>query len=328
MGGNVAEFRLIVAPEIGFGEIEQAIQGMGLLPGPDSAATAPTITGEREFAYWTAPEDGSRVHYSFNPAVFLRVLTFSGRSAIRWHAAVSGVLTGLGPREITALLQSSSRRELLLGLYAAAELRAVGLIADVEALRVHTDRRVSQTAAQVVEKLVLALVSVGADQLLASQRRHPDRSAVFAHLGDAGTRRETLLWLIHDGHGSSPETVKVLRSGLVDPDWRVRVTAMFVAARLKLKVLWQEVRQMELPANSRCGLNANGRSLLRAARNAILSELAGEPLPDDDSARAQLMRELRDAVAGRDEIGSGEVSDWVSEWLSRGMDIGHQERAG
>ncbi len=205
----------------------------------DGAATAPAIPGELEFAYWTAPDDCSRVHYSFNSAVFLRVLIFSGRSALRWHAAVSSTLTGLGPREIAALLQSSSRRELPLGLYAAAELSAVGLIAGVEALRIHTDRRVSQTAAQLAGKLALALLSSGAERLAANQRRHPDRSAVFAHLGDAGTRRDTLIWLMRDGHGASPETVKVLRSGLADPDWRVRVTAMFLVARLKLQVLWQ-----------------------------------------------------------------------------------------
>ena len=269
MYSGAVELRMIVASDIGFDMIAQVMASAGLTPGPDDAVTAPADPGEREFAYWIAPEDGSRVHYSFNPAVFLRVLTFSGRSAIRWHAAVSGALAVLGPREIAALLRSSLHRELLLGLYAAAELRAVGLLADVEALRVHTDRRVSQTAAQVAEKLALALVSIGAERLAASQRRRPDRSAVFAHLGDAGTRRETLLWLIRDGLGGSLETVKVLRSGLVDPDWRVRVTAMFVAARLNLKVLWQEVRQMESPTNGRSGLDVNGRSMLRAAREAI-----------------------------------------------------------
>lgn len=318
MGDGAAELRMIVAPEIGFGTIAQTMADIGLVAGPDDAVTAPAIPGEREFAYWTSPNGAGRVHYSFNPAVALRVLTFSGSSALAWHASASEGLAQLRPLEIAALLQSSSRRDVLLGLYAAAELRTIGLIADVDALRIHTDRRISQTAAQVAEKLALALVSIGAERLAAAGRRHPDRSAVFAHLGDAPDRCEILRWLLHDGHGGSSETVKLLRSGLTDADWRVRVTAMMVTGRLKLQGLWQEVRRTELPTTSRSGLDARGRSLLMAARKAVLSEIADESLPQDDSAHAVLMRELRDAIAGRNGAARGEVGEWVDGWVSVG----------
>ncbi|WP_419694231.1 hypothetical protein ACN2CC_26495 [Mesorhizobium muleiense] len=310
-----ADFRIIVAPAVGFGEIGQALASVGLLPGPDDAVTPPAIPGEREFAHWTAPEDDARVHYSFNPVVFLRVLVFSGRSAIRWQAAVSDKLAQLEPQEIGALLQSSSPREVLLGLYAAAELKAIGLLADIEPLRIHTDRRISQTAGQVAEKLALAFVSIGAERLAEAQRWQPDRSALFPRLGDAGVRRDTLIWLMRDGHGASPDSIKVLRSGLSDPDWQVRVTAMFVAARLKVAVLWQEIRQMELPSTSRSGLDDRARSLLKATRKAVLADLAGEPLPGEDNDDARLMRQLRGALAGKAVDGRDDLRDWVENWL-------------
>lgn len=315
MDGGLAELRLVIAPGTGFAAISGTMLASGLRPVPAEAVTPPLIPGEPEFASWISDEDGSRVDYSFNPPVLLRVLSVSGASSPRWHSLLSGALEVFDTNHLAALLQSASRRELLLGLYAAAELRAIELIAAVEALRIHTDRRVSQAAARTAEILAREILSLGAERLAAKQRRHPQRSAVFAHLGNAEIRRQTLVWLMRDGHGGSPETLKALRSGLADSDWRVRVTAMFVTARLKLPVLWQEVRQAELPVTSRSGIDGRERSLLRAARKAMLSELAGEPLPQDESAEARLTRELRDAIAGRGAA-DHEIGEWVNGWFA------------
>lgn len=305
----------MVAPATGFAEIASALAGLGLELGPDEAVTAPAIPGEREFAYWTAPDGDALVHYSFNPAVRLRVLVFSGADAWRRRAAASARLPVLDLEEMRGLLKSPEPREILLGLFAAAELKAVALVADVESLRVHRDRLVSQAAARTVEALALAVVEAGAERLAREQRRRPDRSALFPRLGDAPLRRATLIWLWKDGHPLNEDVARVLRSGLEDEDWKVRVTAMLVAVRLGAASLWPQVRGVELPTTSRSGLDSRQRSLLVTARKAALAELAGEPLPTGTDDKARLMRRLRDVVAGRKGDRPDPLLDWLETWL-------------
>jgi hypothetical protein len=311
----LTEFKMIATPDTGFAAIERVMADLGLVIGPDDAVTPPAIAGEREFAYWTAADGDAQVHYSFNPVVFLRVLAFSGRSAIRWKALVADRVPQLQPDGIRALLRSQSTRDVLLGLFAAAELNAVGLIGDVEPLRIDRDRRISLAAARVAEKLGLALVSIGAERLAEERRRHPDRSALFPRLGDASARREILVWLLHDGHALNDEVIKVLRSGLADPDWQVRVTAMLVATRLKATSLWPDIRRMELPRTSRSGLDRRMQSLLRATRQAALAELAGEPHVAGPSDHARLMTHLRHVLAGEEGGVRDEAREWIEGWL-------------
>lgn len=315
MAAEERDLRLVVAPATRFADIAAALAGLGLEPGPDDSVTPPAIPGEREFAYWTAPEGDSLVHYSFNPAVRLRVLVFSGDDAWRWRATAASRLPLLDFDELKGLLASEEPREILLGMFAAAELKAVTLAADVESLRLHRDRLVSQAAARTAEALALAVVEVGAERLAAEQRRRPDRSALFPRIGDAERRRATLIWLWKDGHPLNEDVARVLRSGLEDEDWKVRVTAMLVAVRLRAASLWPHVRRVELPTTSRSGLDSRQRSLLVAARKAALAELAGEPLPDGSDAKARLMRRLRDVVAGRKGDRPDDSLDWLETWL-------------
>jgi len=307
--------RLVVAPDTGFAAIAAALAGLGLAEGPDDAVTPPMIPGERELAYWTAPDGDALVHYSFNPVVRLRVLAFSGGDALRWRAAASARLPLLGPADIRRLLQSSEPRDVLLGLFAAAELKAVSLLADVEPLRIHRDQRISQAAGRTAEALALAVLELGAERLAAEQRRHPGRSALFPRFGDAAARREVLIWLLRDGHGLNEEVARMLRSALVDSDWRVRVTAMLVAVRLRAVALWPEIRRIELPTTSRSGLDGGRRSLLRAARKAALAELAGEPALAGADDKSRLMARLRDALAGRSDGRPDDLRDWIESWL-------------
>ena len=311
----MAEFRLVVAPDTGFAAIAAALAGLGLAEGPDDAVTAPMIPGEREFAHWTAASGDALVHYSFNPVVSLRVLAVSGSDALAWRAQIASLLPLLGPADLRRLLRSPEPRDVLLGLFAAAELKAAALIGDVEPLRIHRDRRISQAAARTAETLALAVLELGAERLAAEQRRHPERSALFPRFGDAAARREVLIWLLRDGHDFNEEVAKMLRSALVDPDWQVRVTAMLVAVRLKAAALWPEIRRIELPATSRSGLDGAGRSLRRAARTAALAELAGEPAPAGTDDKSLLMARLRDALAGRSDGRPDELRDWIEGWL-------------
>jgi hypothetical protein len=306
---------MVVSPATGFAAIAAALEELGLEPGPDDAVTPPAMPGEREFAYWTAPVGDALVHYSFNPVVRLRVLVFSGGDALRWKVVASERLPGLGPADLRALLVSAEPRDVLLGLFAAVELKAGVLLADIEPLRIHRCQRISQAAARASEALARAALELGAERLAAEQRRHPDRSALFQRSGDAAYRREVVVWLWRDGHSFNEDVAKVLRAAFVDSDWRVRVAAMLVAVRLKASALWPDVRRIDLPTTSRSGLDAARRSLLVAARKAALAELAGEPLPLGTDDKARLMRHLRDVVAGREGDRPDGSLDWLETWL-------------
>jgi hypothetical protein len=322
VGPGPEEFRIVVAPATRFAAIDSALAEIGLALGPDDAVTPPAIPGEREFAYWTSPEGDAIAHYSFNPAVLLRVLAFSGGDARRLKAEATERLPLLDPAGIRRLLRSEERREILLGLFAAAELKSAALLADVEPLRIHRDQLISGAAGRTAESLALAILAAGAERLESEQRRRPDRSALFPRLGDAARRRAVLVWLVLDGHEANDEVARVLRTALEDEDWRVRATAVIVAARLGAAAVWPAVRKAELPTNSRSGLDGAGRDLLRATRKAALAELAGEPVPAGADEKSRLMVRLRDALAGRDGGGPDEVRDWVESWLELPAEAG------
>jgi hypothetical protein len=156
---------------------------------------------------------------------------------------------------------------------------------------------------------------MGAERLAAEERRHPDRSAVFPRLGDAETKRTLLVALLRGGDGADEDVARVLRSALADGDWRVRATAMLVATRLDAVSVWQDIRRMETPTTSREGLDGARRSILRAARKAVLAELAGEPLPAGEDEKARLARQLRDLLAGRPTERRDEIAEWIEGWL-------------
>lgn len=309
------DLRIVVAPATGFAEIDAALAGLGLAPGPDEAVTPPLIPGEREFAHWTAAAGDALVHYSFNPVVALRILAFSGADAAGWKARVSARLPLLEPEGIRGLLKSAEPRSVLLGLFAAAELKTVALIGDIEPLRLHRDQLISQASARAAETLALAVLDLGAERLAAERRRQPGRSALFPRLGDAERRREILVWLLRDAEGVNEDTAEVLRAALADEDWRVRAAAMLVAVRLGAVALWPDIRKMALPTSSRSGLDRARRSLLLAARKAALAELAGEPLPAGTDERARLSKRLRDVVAGRKGGRPDDGLDWIESLL-------------
>jgi hypothetical protein len=100
-------------------------------------------------------------------------------------------------------------------------------------------------------------------------------------LGGAAERRQIVRWLAHDYAAANDRIVGVLHAALEDRDWEVRASAMIAAARLHVVPLARAVRQVELPQSSREGLDRLDRQILRAARKAVLAQLAGEPVPDE-----------------------------------------------
>ena len=315
MNAITQQHRIVLKPETGFEAIDSVLSGIGYRREPDTAITQPMIAGEPEMAHWHSGIDDGLVNYSFNPVVFLRVLVFAGSQAIAVQNRVRDQLGALSLSDLGQLLQSADHKNVLLGLYACAELQAVGLLGVVNALRVHSNQRISKTTAQVTEKLSLALVELGAETLAEEQRRHPDRPAVFPRLGDAEERRDILRWLLHDADGKNPEVVKVVRTGLSDSDWRVRITAMLVAARMGLRELWQDIRRMELPQAGKSRLNYRWRSLLGALHKAVLAELSDDVRPEAVDQKSGFMRHLRHVVSGEDDGNHDQAHHWVNDWV-------------
>ena len=307
--------RIVVTPETGFSAIDGALQAVGLVRGTDAMVKPPILADEPELAWWHGPSGAVRVHYSFNPVVLLRVLVFTGPDAHAWVAKVA--VPRLDPDAIAALLRTDDPRQVLLGLYAAGELRAIGLLADVEALRVNANQRISETAARTAETLGLALLETGAERLAAEARRHPERSVLFPRLGDAEARREILIWLLHDRRTVDGEVLKVLRAGLIDESWQVRLTAMLVVVRMKVAALWPEVRQMSLPGTGRDGLDYRHHSLVMGARKAALLELSGQPREPAGDERSRMMLHLRHVVAGEDDGIRDAAREWLEPWIAR-----------
>jgi hypothetical protein len=310
-----AALKMIVAPEIDFTAIDGALRSIGLVRGADATAAPPLVPGEPEFAWWRSPDGAMRVNYSFNPVVLLRVLVFAGADPVKWLALAAGLLPRLEPDTITVLLKAEDPRQVLLGLYAAGEIRASGLLPEIQALRINANRRISETAARTVETLGLALIEAGAARLAAEERRHPDRSAAFAHLGDAELRRGILLQLLYDALPVNGEILKVLRAGLVDESWQVRLTAMLVTVRMNATALWQEVRQMALPGTGRGAPDYRHHSLMIGARKASLAELGGEPRVAARDERSQMMLHLRHVVAGEEDGIHDAARDWLELWI-------------
>lgn len=310
-----AEVSLVLHHETKFAMIDKVLTSAGYQRGADTSVTAPIIPGEPELAHWNSESTDVFISYSFNPVVALRVLTLSGDDAGKAKWDIQAQLHCLGRDELRELLQAERPEQVLRGLYAVAELKKIELLPIVNTLRINRNQRISRTAAQTAEKLSLAIVAAGAEQLAAEQKRRPLHSVLFPRLGDAGTRREILLWLLHDQDQANEDIIKVLRTALEDADWKVRVTAMLVAARLRVQEVWLDIRRMELPATGRSGLDRRWRSLLGAMRKAALAELSAQPRPVPVDERSRLTLHLRSIVAGEDDGIHDEPYHWVNGWL-------------
>ncbi len=270
---------LIVHPEIPFARITAALDDLSWQREPDRSVTAPFVPGEPELATWHDRDGRNRIVYTFNPAVFLRVLAFHGPSAGERLAEVTERLPVLDADDLRTLLRSGDTARLLLGLLATGEMAAVSVIEEVARLRGHPDGMVARAAARVHEQLAQGIVQAGIDRLVSEKARHPDRSVLFPRLGDARLRRQILRWLAHDNERSNPDIDATLRSALLDPDWEVRTTAVIAAARLRAKNVGLAVRKVELPKTSREGLDASDRRMLVALRDAAVALLGGRPVP-------------------------------------------------
>ncbi len=165
-----------------------------------------------------------------------------------------------------------------------------------------TDSSISKHMQQIAAQLETQLDDPAWWEYLNRQIALPHKSALFATSGDANKRRQILRWLIHSQESANEHVTAVLRTALEDPDWEVRITAVFAAARLNARELGPLIQKVNLPRTSREGLDRTEQSMLRALRNAALALLAGQQPPADTqippTTRETMQAHLLRCVAG------------------------------
>jgi len=277
-GKNQQSSRMVLQPHIMFDDVAQLLQALAWTRQPAARELAPLVQGEPEVASWTHAESQSALSYTFNPVVKLRVLSFSGEQVQAAQQQIAQRLPTLGLDDLQQLLIADDSRELLLGIFAAAELKAVPLLAPIARLASHPDVMVANAATRAQQTLAEYAVGLGVEKLQAEARRQPEYSALFPHSGNAHDRRQVLRWLLSDATQVNDDMIKVLRTALADVDWEVRVTSMLVAGRLQVSVLGPEIKRMALPTVSRDGPAKMDREILLALRKAVLAHLSHESL--------------------------------------------------
>jgi hypothetical protein len=140
----------------------------------------------------------------------------------------------------------------------------------------HSKPPVASAATRVQQELATDLIATGAAHLRAERARQPGRSVLFEQIDDPHERRQVLRWLAHDRDASNVHLTEVLRSGLRDPDWETRATALVVTGRLGAAELAKEVRQAEIAGAEQ---HFTQRPLMIALKKGVLALFAGE-LPD------------------------------------------------
>jgi hypothetical protein len=120
--------------------------------------------------------------------------------------------------------------------------------------------------------------------------------------------------------------VPMIRAGLRDPDWRVRMTAIVAVGRLRLTKLAEEAMAAEVPAPGVSGLGSEDHRVLLALRQAAHDRAAGLPpstgpgdeMPADIAAkRRAYQRHLHALLAGE----AAEASDKAALMVSTLLDV-------
>lgn len=261
---------LILRPELKFSEIAETFDELGWDRSADTAVTPPIVSGEPEMASWS--RGTATVSYTFNPVVNLRVAVFYGVGAELNSVEVSNAVGALGSSEIRALLESDDVREILLGIFAAKELRSVDLLDPIQQLLSSTHQIIATAASQAQADIIASQFTTAIEEIQDEKRRHPERSVLFSRLGDADTRRQTLRWLIHDFPESNEHITEVLRSALVDADWEVRVTAMLAVAHFGARELLDDVQALDVTSAEH-----SDEDIFLALRASVVDELKRAP---------------------------------------------------
>lgn len=145
--------RLVLAPDLAFGNIASALAALGWTPARQAYARPPLLSGEPEVAAFERPDSDGRLVYTFNPAVRLRTLGATGSQARGTIALIGLALPTLAHDDIDRLLRSPEPRQALLGMMAAHELGLADRAGPVAELASHPDPTVARAASIIAGRL-------------------------------------------------------------------------------------------------------------------------------------------------------------------------------
>jgi hypothetical protein len=297
---GLAHPALVALPSVSFLELRAQLEDLGWTL--ESQGDKPIIPAEPELAVFVHRTASATIHYTFNPVVKFRVLQFRGPDARLQQALALRRISSLSATEIRALLGSREIREQLLGLFAAEELGEIAVLDVVERLCIHPDDKIARTAVRVRESLQSKTIAQAADLLLAEQKLHPERSALFSNLSGAELRKQVLRWLMRDLQASNAGIDQVLRSALVDVDPEVRITAVLAAAKLNAVNVASAVRDAEIPTSTRHGADERDRLFYKRLRQAAIEYLATAS-PSSSGTPGEIRRkQFRRAISGELEV--------------------------
>ena len=293
-------YTLIASPDLSFGELRGRLTELGW--DMESASEKPILEGEPELAVFVHRTEDTRIHYTYNPVVHLRVLQFRGPRAESWHLKVAGGISALGAKDLHRLLDSIDLKHLLLGLFAAEELSEIEVIEQVARLCLNADARVARTAVRVRDSLLSGAVGRVATQLVEEQTQHPERSVWFAHLSQPELRKQVLRWLMRDFATSNASIDQTLRSALADSDPEVRITAVLATARLNAKNAGPALREAAIPTSTSEGADRRDRFFFERLRQTALRYLATESVAPNSKNHEGKREQFRKAIHGELEV--------------------------
>ena len=282
---STTSIRLVLRPAFSFGDLSGTLEEQGWLLQPGPSSSEALLPGEPEWALWKHGGGSSRIVYTFNPAVMLRVARiYDAELSAEVCGEVLRALPTLESSDLASLLDSNDDCDLLLALFAVAELEESALLDRVQALQSHSEPMVARAAARTLDILSGSETKRLLKVFVARERRNPGTSLTFPLIADVRLRRQLLRRILADNSSSSESIDACLRSAMEDPDWEVRMTAVLVAGRLEAVNVLEHLSRAEIPGTGASGLDRFDREVLHAVREWALERVSGR---SGGSSRAQ-----------------------------------------
>ena len=258
---------LILAPSLPFTELVRRLGALGWRRAPGIPATVPLVAEEPEVAVFRSADGLSRLGYTWNPAVGLRVLAPDGADDRAFQEIRALSLPQLEDGAIASLLQDDRPRNVVLGIFAATERRLTSVLPVLTDLTRHAEPIVAKAARRARRTLEV-------EPAMPVEDRFAD---------GVGERRQTLRRTGQQGG----ITVASLRQALADPDLEMRAGAVLLAARNGLATLLPDIAGADLASR----LPGHDRRLLEAMRRAVIASLQGYRPPAEDGSTAPAMKD-------------------------------------
>ncbi|HEU5072718.1 MAG TPA: hypothetical protein VFU02_01060 [Polyangiaceae bacterium] len=275
---------LVVAPEFEYSTLAGRLRALGW-QWRREAQVPPTVPGEPEYVVWQSGDEQCRLLYTFNPVIFFRVLQFSGASAAAERQRVASFVPHLNVARVSEHLQAEDIETCLLGLFAARELELFMLLPRVHELSFHDDALVVEFASEVEASLENMLL-VRAREAVQEFARSGFDEAPALSFGGAALRRQVLRRAAVTLGGSQlPGLHFLLRTGLSDPDWEVRASAVILAARTGFTAAREQVAATDFAGLDLALIDAGDRELLVLVHEEAVAMLGRQHEPVEPARR-------------------------------------------